>query len=228
MTEAVDSVRADFDRIAQFSTDEWSHNSHYHAFLLKQLPAHINDALEIGCGTGLFSRQLAQRAQHVLALDLSPEMIRLAKQRAQAYRHIDFEVADILHRELPPAHFDCIASIATLHHLPLAEILAKAAQALKPGGTLLVLDLYHEALNMANLAPNAAAVVVNAYYKLVKTGRLKDSPEAQAAWEAHGQHDVYPTLAEVRRVSAAVLPGAQVRVHLLWRYSLVWTKPLSR
>jgi SAM-dependent methyltransferase len=43
---------------------------------------------------------------------------------------------------LPAAHFDCIVSIATLHHLPLELMLEKMKAALKENGVLLVLDLF--------------------------------------------------------------------------------------
>jgi hypothetical protein len=44
------------------------------------------------------------------------------------------------------------------------------------------------------------------------------------AWAEHGRHDTYPTLDEMRRICDGVLPGALIRGHLLWRYSLVWRK----
>jgi SAM-dependent methyltransferase len=70
MTE---QIRNDFDRLAQFDEDGWTHNNHYHSFLLKHVPASCENALEIGCGTGAFSRLLAERSQHVLGLDLAPK-----------------------------------------------------------------------------------------------------------------------------------------------------------
>jgi hypothetical protein len=45
------------------------------------------------------------------------------------------------------------------------------------------------------------------------------------AWVAHAPNYVYPTLAQVREVCDRVLPGARVRRHLLWRYSIVWRAP---
>ena len=72
----MDAVRGDFDRLADLSEEErWDHNAHYHAFLLKQLPERFAGALEVGCGTGAFARSLAERCEHVIALDLSPRMV---------------------------------------------------------------------------------------------------------------------------------------------------------
>jgi ubiquinone/menaquinone biosynthesis C-methylase UbiE len=225
MTRSMAKVQADFDRLAQFSQDNWNHNNHYHDLLLKHVPSNCDEALEIGCGAGEFSRKLSQRAKHVLALDLSPEMIGIAKERSSAQRNIDYQVTDVLQWDFPIARFDCIASIATLHHLPLEEMLAKMKQALKPNGTLLVLDLYDGGLRLDNLLPNIAAVLMSAVYKQVKNGGAKPSAEENAAWEEHGKDEVYSTIAEVKTICDRLLPQAQVRQHLLWRYSLVWKKP---
>ncbi|MDQ3474268.1 MAG: class I SAM-dependent methyltransferase [Acidobacteriota bacterium] len=72
------TIQEDFDRIALVSPDGATHNDYYHLFLLRQLPSPCVHSLDIGCGTGSFARRLAERSQQVLALDLSPEMIRIA------------------------------------------------------------------------------------------------------------------------------------------------------
>jgi ubiquinone/menaquinone biosynthesis C-methylase UbiE len=135
-------TQADFDRIALLSTDEWDHNSHYHGFLLKHVPSPCDDALDIGCGTGSFARLLAQRCKRVLALDLSPQMIQVARAHSKRYTNIDFRVADAMAWQFPAERFDCIASIAALHHLPFGETLADMKRSLKVGGALLILDLF--------------------------------------------------------------------------------------
>jgi len=48
----------------------------------------------------------------------------------------------------------------------------------------------------------------------------------QKAREEHGKTDAYPTLAEVRQACETELGGAAVRRRLLWRYTVVWRKPL--
>jgi len=216
-------IQADFDRLALLSREEWDHNSHYHRFILKQVPPYSRSALEIGCGTGAFVRLLARRVEHVLALDLSPQMIRLAQERSASYANIDFRVADVLSLEFPPEQFDCIVSIATLHHLPMEDILSKLKTALAVNGTLIVLDLYQA--RPADSFTLLAAIPINILLKYLKTGRIKEPQEVQEAWAEHGQYDSYLTLAQLRHICRTVLPGAQVRRHLLWRYSLVWKKP---
>jgi ubiquinone/menaquinone biosynthesis C-methylase UbiE len=216
-------IQADFDRIALLSTDEWNHNSHYHDLLLKHVPSPCAEALEIGCGTGSFSRLLAQRCKRVLALDLSPQMIQVAREHSKSYTNIDFRVADAMRWQYPKERFDCIASIATLHHLPLREALVNMKCSLKAGGALLILDLF-QARGLLDLSASAMALPVDVVLRLVKRGRLREPAEARAAWDEHGRHDSYLTLSEIRKTCTDILPGASVTRHLLWRYSIVWKK----
>lgn len=217
------SIASDFDRIALVSDEGATHNDHYHNFLLRHLSSHVHSTLEIGCGTGTFSRRLAGRSDHVLAIDLSPEMIRLARERSTAFPNIDFQLADILEAPLVDNSFDCIATIATLHHLPYREMLLKMKAALKPGGVLLVLDLFEPA-GLTDRLLDFVAFPVSVGLRVKHYGRLRRSKESRAAWAAHEAHDLYPTMNDVRTLCTELLTGAEIRKHLLWRYSIVWVK----
>lgn len=217
------SIQADFDRIALVSHKDWNHNDHYHSFLLRQLPLRFNSALDVGCGTGAFSRLLAARSDQVLAIDLSPEMIRVARERLANYANIDFRVDDAVTCEFPAGQFDCVASIATMHHLPMESMLLKMKNALRANGTLIVLDL-RRAEGLADLLTSVLAIPVSVLLRLARTGRLRQPREVKAAWDQHGKNDVYLTLSQARQACAAALPEAKVRQHLIWRYSIVWKK----
>jgi SAM-dependent methyltransferase len=151
-------------------------------------------------------------------------MVHLAQKRSKNCPNADFQVANVLEWDFPREKYDCIASIATFHHLPLEGMLEKTKSTLKPGGILLILDLFKSEWP-EGLLMDLAAIPVSAILKLVKTGRLRDSAEVRAAWAAHGAQDVYQPLSVIRAVCAKVIPGAEVQRHLLWRYSLVWEKP---
>lgn len=223
-------VAKDFDRLALLDSDGWTHNNHYHNFLLRSVPEKCGSTLEIGCGTGAFSRRLAERVEHVLALDLSPEMIRVARSRSAQFPNLEFQVADVMTEDFPPEYFDCIATIATLHHLPLREVLAKMEAALKSRGVLIVFDLFEPERNMLKLAGwrdaflNVMAMGVSVSLRLIHNGRLRPPREVRAAWEEHGAHDSYPTMRDIDSICSDLFPGAILRRHLLWRYSIVWKK----
>jgi ubiquinone/menaquinone biosynthesis C-methylase UbiE len=223
MAEASSTVRADFDRIALLAGDEWDHSSHYHDLLLRHVPSPCREALEIGCGAGAFSRLLANSSDRVLALDLSPNMIGVARERSARFPNIDFQVADVSALELPAERFDCIATIATLHHLPTASVLPKLKRALNVNGVLLVLDLFQPE-GLLDAAANAVALPLSLGLRLVRHGRLRPPRPVRRAWAEHGRHDTYLTLAQLHKVCAEMLPGALITRHLLWRYSVVWKK----
>jgi ubiquinone/menaquinone biosynthesis C-methylase UbiE len=225
MDESLHKVRADFDRIALLSSDS-VHNDSYLDYLLRHAPDDCGEALEIGCGTGAFSRLLATRAQQVLALDLSPNMIQLARQRARDYPNIDFQCADATVWDFPVERFDCIASVATLHHLEMRAMLSKMKRALKKGGTLLILDLF-ENDGAVDALTSLLAMPVSMSLRLLQTGRLRAPRAVREAWDEHGRTDSYLTLTQVRNICGEMLPGAKVRKHLLWRYSIIWTKHSS-
>jgi SAM-dependent methyltransferase len=150
-------------------------------------------------------------------------MIRIARECSHGYNRIDYRVADVLTWACEPERFDCIASIVTLHHLPIEVTLTKLKHALGANGTLLILDLYR-AKGWAGRLSGAVLLPVSGLLKAVHNRRLRASREERDAWADHGRHDVFPTLSEVRGVCATILPGATVRQHLFWRYSIVWRK----
>ena len=227
-------IQADFDRLALLDAAGWTQNNHYHNFLLRHIRDDCQNALEVGCGTGAFARRLAERARHVVAMDLSPEMIRVARSRSTDSPNLEFHVADATLWDFPAAHFDYIATIATLHHLPLRAMVLKLKTALKPGGVLIVLDLFEPVRNLFTVAGlvdtflNLVAMGVSVSLRLIHNGRLKPPRAVRAAWAAHEQHDSYPGMSQIRELCAEILPGAEVKKHLLWRYSIIWQKPDTR
>jgi ubiquinone/menaquinone biosynthesis C-methylase UbiE len=224
--QTLESIQSDFDRIALLSDEDWDHNEHYHRYLMAQIPAECRHILELGCGTGEFSRLLAGRAEKVLAIDLSPQMIRLARERAKLYPNIDFVAGDVLACEFADNQFDCIATLTTLHHLPAEIILRKIERALKPGGTFVCLDLYRRS-TLTDLLCDVIAYPADFFLRLIKTGKPRASREVREAYIEHGKTDSYLTLSQIEQMCAAVLPGALVSRHLFWRYSIVWKKEIA-
>src|SRR5687768_301091 len=214
------SIEADFDRLAVLDDEGWTANNHYHDFLLRHVPQNCENALEIGCGTGAFARQLAVRSRRVVALDLSSEMIRVGRSRSSQFDNLDFELADAMTWSFPQSQFDFICSIATLHHLQQRELFVKMKDALKPRGVLVVLDLL-ESSSLAERVLDVIGFGVSGSLRIIYNGRLKQPAEVRKAWEQHGNHDHYSTVSQMRTLADEILPGARVRRHLLWRYSLV-------
>lgn len=217
-------IQDDFDRLALYDRSGWDHNNHYHSFLLQQLPQKGNTVLDIGCGTGEFSRLLAQRFDRVVAIDLSPNTIKVARERSQNYNNIDFQVADISQWQFPSEYFDAIVSIATFHHFSVENLLPNLQAALKPGGKLIILDLLEQE-NIQDFFSDLIAVPLNWLF-LQQNRHIQQSPEAIAAMKEHLRTDTFLTQSQVKQIYLNSLPEAKIRKHLFWRYSVVWKKPV--
>ena len=100
--------------------------------------------LVVGCGAGLLSEALAVEGAQVIALDLAPELIKVAKlHRLESGVSIDYRLQSVesLAVELP-GRFDAITCMEMLEHVPdPAAIIAACATLLKPGGQLFVSTL---------------------------------------------------------------------------------------
>lgn len=210
------NLRAEFDLIARLSAGQPDILTPCERWLLAQAPPRIDEALDVGCGAGAFTRELAGRARHVVGIDLSPAMIELARRRSSHLSNVEFAVQDAATCELPPKRFDCVASLAMLHHLPLRPMLLRLRAAVAPGGVLLVQDL-DDSTRLADLPRNALAWTMTRL-----TGPPREPKVLADAWRRHGHGERYPRLSDVRALCDEVLPGATVVRHLAWRYSILW------
>lgn len=108
----------------------------YGASLLDMLdPKPGQRILDLGCGTGKLTNDIAERGAEVVGIDSSPEMIAQARRN---YPALEFVVADgVSFRSGRP--FDAVFSNAALHWMkPPEKVVETIAQALKPGGRLVM------------------------------------------------------------------------------------------
>ncbi|WP_411143108.1 class I SAM-dependent methyltransferase [Streptomyces sp. x-80] len=101
-------------------------------------------ALDAGCGTGVFSRQLARWGLTVTGVDFSAVAIDQARRSAHgSTRYERYEQADVTADAtpawLPPAGFDIIVARRSLAHLDQPKFMAYARRWLRPGGAMYVL-----------------------------------------------------------------------------------------
>ncbi|MFT4256051.1 MAG: bifunctional 2-polyprenyl-6-hydroxyphenol methylase/3-demethylubiquinol 3-O-methyltransferase UbiG [Pseudoxanthomonas sp.] len=111
--------------------------------------------LDVGCGGGLLSEALAKRGAHVTALDLSPELIKVARlHKLESGVQVDYRLQSVeaLATETP-AGYDAITCMEMLEHVPDPQsILDACAGLLKPGGMLF--------LSTLNRTPAAFALAI--------------------------------------------------------------------
>ena len=66
-----------------------------------------------------------RRADYVVGVDVSPEMIRIARERSADFPNIEYVIVDVATWDFPVDRFDCVVSFASLHHVPLERVLHK-------------------------------------------------------------------------------------------------------
>jgi SAM-dependent methyltransferase len=205
----------------------WDHNAYYHRLLLREVPAGATRVLDIGCGAGHLASELAARAAHVDAVDRDPDMIARARRRVPV--NVECVLADALEHPLMPGSYDAVVSMSTLHHLPLTPALQRMATALRPGGVLAAVALPRTDLPR-DLPVELAGI---AWHLLIGAGVAVAGGLCSAGLRRSPDHDLMPVrdpdldVGQVREQAAALLPGVRVRRLLLWRYLLVWRKPLD-
>src|SRR5215469_1740947 len=93
------------------------------------------EALDIGCGTGFLSLELAARGHHVTGIDFAPEMLVLAKEKAAtAGATVRFEHADAENLPFAAASFDLVITRHVLWTLPHPEAaVSEWIRVLRPG-----------------------------------------------------------------------------------------------
>ena len=100
--------------------------------------------LELGCGEGNLSVELAARGMRVMAIDLSADRIERARKRAEGLNlgvQPTWIVADLNTFSLPESQFDCVVAHDSLHHvLHLDKVCESVRTALVPGGHFVVMD----------------------------------------------------------------------------------------
>lgn len=90
--------------------------------------------LEIGCGTGLFTEKVSSSGAHIIATDLSEDLLLVA--RKKNIPNCIFEEADAHQLKYADASFDIVFGSSILHHLDMLVSLKEVYRVLKPGGKM--------------------------------------------------------------------------------------------
>lgn len=144
-------------------------------------------ALEIGCGTGIFSGLLARSGADITAVDLSPELAEKAR-RANSAPNLKFLVMNVERLAFPDDSFDCVCGSSVLHHLDLARTLPEMLRVLKPGGAFVFTEpnmLNPQILLQKNIPPLKALMGDSpdetAFFRWNITGELRRAGFASPA-----------------------------------------------
>jgi len=140
-----DTARAYFDELAGKFGKDYVPGRSWKALaeaLIKVLSYRV--VADLGAGEGTLSQLLAQRAEKVIAVDLSPKMVEFGQSLALAngLTNLEYRLGDIEEPPIDDATLDLAFLSQALHHAEHPQKALDAAfRILKPGGRLIVLDL---------------------------------------------------------------------------------------
>jgi ArsR family transcriptional regulator len=103
----------------------------------------VGDLLDIGTGTGRILEILADKVAHAVGIDLSPDMLMLARSKLERARLRNCVVrkGDMNHLPLAEASFDAVTIHQVLHYAERpARAIQEAARVLRSGGRLFIVD----------------------------------------------------------------------------------------
>ena len=131
--------------------------------------------LEIGCGAGHMSLELARLGYDVTGIDVSPESVRVAREAAagsvddDGFGALRYVVGDFLQWQTED-RFDSVCLFCSLHHFHDPEDVAeRALSLLRPGGRVVVVEPDREAMT-----PHEATVIYLMRLLLAQGGRYAD------------------------------------------------------
>lgn len=97
---------------------------------------------DLGCGTGRTTAALAPFVRHVTAVDASPEMLAAARERLEGCGNVELREGALEAVPLDDGSVDLAVLVLVLHHASdPSGILEEARRVVRPGGTLLVIDM---------------------------------------------------------------------------------------
>ncbi len=89
--------------------------------------------LELGCGTGYFTKEIVGTGATITAIDISPELLEIARNNISV-RNVTFCLENAYAMTFPDMTFDCVIGSSVLHHLDIHKALREIYRVLKPGG----------------------------------------------------------------------------------------------
>lgn len=142
-----------YDRFVDSGADYYRIEVHGPALLEACKPVFDRLVLDLGCGQGYFSRQLAARGAHVDAVDVSARLVAIAQEHEAReplgirYRSVS---ATTVATSFPPEHFDIVTACMSLQDMAdVPGTLHAAAEVLRPDGRM-VFSVPHPATDTAS------------------------------------------------------------------------------
>ena len=193
----VENLRRAYDRKAQerekAEITPWQQKERQE-FITLLLKERKNTLLEIGAGAGKDSQFFQDNGLDVVCIDLSPENIKLCRQKG-----LTAHVMDVMHLNFSGASFDSAYAMNCLLHVPSTElpnVLSTIRHILRPGGLfylgqyggveregVLTEDRYDPLRFFSLHSDDEIKKVTSQFFQLIRFGRLKRKISQSGRWD---------------------------------------------
>ncbi len=186
-----------------------------HIVAFAALPAH-GRIFEVGCGTGQMTLPFARRGYAVVALDQGERLAALAARHCQPYPQVRVVACAFEAWQDAAGSFDLFLSAQAFHWIEPQYGITRAAELLKPGGTMALVwtaDRSH-----ASAFWQATQPIYNRYNPVDSTAKLQQRWPAETYRQVLRTSGQFIDLQEVRKSWARRYSGEEY-LKLLWTFS---------
>ncbi len=132
-----------WDKLAQTYDQQAENGDQYFVSAVETIKKYLSDSnkvLDFGCGTGIITLDISEKAKEIHAIDTSSKMIEAGKQKARErnIENVKFIQTTVFDEGLRKESYDVILVYSILHYLNKSqEAIHRIAELLKPGGLII-------------------------------------------------------------------------------------------
>lgn len=220
----MNTTKRQFDQVAE-EYDFVNSLLNDHTFFVSNMSLGKGRALDIGCGSGLLVDKLASYYDEVVGIDISDQMLNLAKVRRQRSNtaYLNMDAAHLSFKE----KFDFIVSRTTFHHLNnIPNVIKQMKGLLNDGGKIVILDNVSKVETPPTYAYILGAIqefLPHCYKFGVKNAVRVFKHNTSKPWLEHLASDKYLSEQKYYDVYGQLLPNCRFQ-KMGWAMGIVWEK----
>lgn len=190
----------------------WNHNVAYYEWIRKETEG-CYAILDVGCGDGRLLSSLYHEERYLVGIDKDKTCVYLSELRLK-------DQAELIHTDFesyrPLVRFDAVIFVASLHHMDMRQALKKARAILNEQGKIIIVGLAKPS-SLTDYLIEGLRVIPVKVISLIRHMKSDEDSGIPVSYEM-------PRMNEVRQVIQELLPGAEIRNGLYYRYLVSWTK----